>query len=385
MEIKNFYSTKGSAKFLGISVRKLQYLRQAGVLKPDKYGKNNSVFYSEQQLQNFLSVKSYRDDNNLEIMKVELQKSIKSDDETEHNSHLLSVLPPQHYNELTKVGNKLCKVEPGEYFKTAFDKAETIFVFARLDYENDDGVKISKKLDRVDDLILNAIYSFSRAGLKQFTARNILQHMFGNVSDHFQEESVNIIEEHLEKLMWARLTLTHKDGMGNDKAVTIRGQQYFPSMLRENLLDVTMLELKSPTFGKRMTVYRLNRKSALFKYAESLNQITSWSVKYMAVPCRKTLQNAVIINYLLTKIALIKNQKNHYLNVGILFDTLFLDLELDVNTRKKKKLIRDAIEQMMKYWVKIGLLYSYKFEKMGQAYYKMVFNVNLSEVIGDEQ
>ena len=152
-------------------------------------------------------------------------------------------------------------------------------------------------------------------------------------------------------------------------------------MLRENLLDVTMLELKSKVFGKRIMVYRLNRKSALFKYAESLNQITSWAAYYMAVPCRRTIQNAVIINYLLTKIALIKNQKNHYLNVGILFDTLFLDLQLDVTTRKKKKVIRDVVRQMLEYWVKIGLLYSYKFEKMGQAFYKIVFNVNLSEVV----
>ncbi len=376
------FSTKDSAKFLGISVRKFQYLRQAGVLKPDKYGRNNSVFYSEEQLKNFLSVKSYRDNNNLEIVRVELQKPIKSDVEHEQNNHFLNVLPSQHYNEITKLGDKLSNAEPGEYFKTAFNKAETVFVFARLDYEKDAGVKISKKLDRVDDLILNAIYSFSRAGCEHFTARNILQHVFGNVSDHFQEETVGIIEEHLEKLSWAKLTLTHKDSLGNDKALTVNGQKYFPSMLRENLLDVTMLELKSKVFGKRIMVYRLNRKSALFKYAESLNQITSWAAYYMAVPCRRTIQNAVIINYLLTKIALIKNQKNHYLNVGVLFDTLFFDLQLDVTTRKKKKAIRDVVRQMLEYWVKIGLLYSYKFEKMGQAFYKIVFNVNLSEVIG---
>ena len=294
--------TADAAKFLGISRSSLKNLRRAGKLKPDKYGKNNSIFYSKAQLKKFQNkvsqeIKLLDDSQMLELA------NTRNNAET-YLAH--SALPSQHYNEITKLGDKLSKAEPEEYFKTAFNKAETIFIFARLDYENDDGVKISKKLDRVDDLILNAIYSFSRAGFEHFTARNILQHVFGNVSDHFQGESVSIIEEHLEKLMWARLTLTHKDGMGNDKALTIRGQQYFPSMLRENLLDVTMLELKSKASGKRMIVYRLNKKSALFKYAESLNQITSWSVKYMAVPCRRTIQNAVIINYLLTKIALIK-------------------------------------------------------------------------------
>ena len=52
---EKFYSTKESAKFLKVSVRKLQYLRQSGKLIPDKTGKNNAVFYSEGQLKRFKS------------------------------------------------------------------------------------------------------------------------------------------------------------------------------------------------------------------------------------------------------------------------------------------------------------------------------------------
>lgn len=368
-----------AAKFLGITRMTLNRWIKAGKIVPMKTSAKGYSYFLMTQLEIFqkCNIQSATSENIQSVASEKIEQELQKLEKIPP-----MILPSQHYNEITKLGDKLSKAEPGEYFKTAFDKTETIFVFARLDYENDEEVKISKKLDKIDDLILNAIYSFSRAGVEHFTARNILQHVFGNVSDHFQEETVGTIEEHLEKLSWAKLTLTHKDSLGNDKALTIRGQQYFPSMLRENLLDVTMLELKSKVLGKRIMVYRLNRKSALFKYAESLNQITSWAVYYMAVPCRRTIQNAIIINYLLTKIALIKNQKNHYLNVGILFDTLFLDLQLDVNTRKKKKAIRDVVRQMMEYWVQIGLLYSYKFEKMGQAFYKIVFNVNLSEVIG---
>ena len=45
-----FYSTKEAADFLGISVRTIQNYRKAGILVPDKFGANNSVFYSEEQL-----------------------------------------------------------------------------------------------------------------------------------------------------------------------------------------------------------------------------------------------------------------------------------------------------------------------------------------------
>ena len=377
-----FYSTAESAKFLKVSVSTFQRLRRAGKVTPDKYGKNNAVFYSEEQLQRFLN-----STQNAVVAVPEVQVLEVNDEEIEVSDgviieYLNYSLPTQHFCEVTKLGDKLKIVEANRDFKTAFNKEKSIFTFVRLDYDHD-GVQFDGKIDVVDDLILNTIYSFSRAGFEYFTPREILQHVFGNVSDHFQQETVETVERHLDRMTYLKLTILMKDGMGNDIYANVRGQKYRPYSLKENLLDVSVLELRSKNFGRKLLVYKLNRKSPLFKYAEGLHQITSWSAIYMAVPCRKTIQNAVIINYLLTKISLIKNPKNHYLNTGILFETIYDELQLDVSTRKKKKNIRDAIKIMFDYWVKINLLISYKFVKNGQAYYKIVFNVNLSEVKGN--
>ena len=377
-----FYSTAESAKFLKVSVSTFQRLRRAGKVTPDKYGKNNAVFYSEEQLQRFLN-----STQNAVVAVPEVQVLEVNDEEIEVSDgviieYLNYSLPTQHFCEVTKLGDKLKIVEANRDFKTAFNKEKSIFTFARLDYDHD-GVQFDGKIDVVDDLILNTIYSFSRAGFEYFTPREILQHVFGNVSDHFQQETVETVERHLDRMTYLKLTILMKDGMGNDVYANVRGQKYRPYSLKENLLDVSVLELRSKNFGRKLLVYKLNRKSPLFKYAEGLHQITSWSAIYMAVPCRKTIQNAVIINYLLTKISLIKNPKNRYLNTGILFETIYDELQLDVSTRKKKKNIRDAIKIMFDYWVKINLLISYKFVKNGQAYYKIVFNVNLSEVKGN--
>ena len=57
MSDKKFYITDEAAKFLGISRSSLKNLRRTGKLVPDKYGKNNSVFYSEEQLQKYLDSK----------------------------------------------------------------------------------------------------------------------------------------------------------------------------------------------------------------------------------------------------------------------------------------------------------------------------------------
>lgn len=300
-------------------------------------------------------------------------------------------LPVQHVNNLTKLIRKFQQVEFGKDFRTAFNKSETLFTFFRLDY-NHAGVILDRKFDAVDELILNSIYSFG-LGLSTddegyyvknerpiFSARKILQHIFGNIEDHFQEEIVSVIDNHIDDMSYMKLTFDLRDNLGNSASLTVGGEQYRPVAVKESLLDASIIEFESRNFNRKFQVYRLNRKSPIFTFAEKIGQVTSWSAHYMAVPCRKTLQNAVITNYLLTKISLVRNKKNCYFNAGILVDTMFRDLNLEVSTRKKKKVILDSVKIMFDYWVRVGLLVSYNFEKMGQAFHKIVFKVNFSEV-----
>ena len=376
---EKFYSKQGAAKFLNVSGKTLQRLRRSGKLVPERFGQNNSVFYSESQLKRFkagaIVTSSVMDNSSYPVADSGVMV------------RLVDVLPSQHFSGVTKLMRKLQVVEIGQGFKTAFDRAGNLYMFARLDYA-DEKVSFSHKFDVADELILNALYSITRSAEADsngnylsekpvFGARRVLQHIFGNVADHFQDEIVEFVEKRLERLSWMKLTFDLRDNLGNSKAITVRGEKYRPVALRENLLDISVVDFENETRKRRFPIYRLNRKSPIFMYAEKLNQITSWSAHYMAVPCRKTIQNALIANYFLTKFSLIKNKSNHYLNTGILFETFFKDLGLDVATRKKKKVIRDTVSVMFDYWQKVGLISSYGFVKMGQAFYKIVFKVQL--------
>lgn len=367
------YSTLEAAQFLKIGVRTLQMWRKSGKIIPDKFGKNNTIFYSKVQLQKLQTVTNASKAN------------------VDAFEELVDCLPVQHFSEVTKLMKKLQIADLNQSFKTSFDSKQTIFSFARLDYSNGD-VVLDRKFDAIDELILNAIYSIARhnAGKHHgetpksdrkivFTARNILQHIFGNVPDHFQKEIVSVVEKHIEDLSYMKLTFNLMDRLGNDAYVTIRGEKYHLVSIRENLLDLSVVEFKSKTLNKKVKAYRLNSLPPIFRYAETLNQVTSWSSSYLAVPCRKTMQNAIISNYLLTRIALVRNKHNRYFNDGILFDTLHEDLHLDVSTRDKKKTIRDNIRTMLEYWKKINLITSYKFVKKGQRFYKIEFTVNVTE------
>lgn len=288
------------------------------------------------------------------------------------NESFKTNLPTEHQHNLTKLFSKLTVAPVGEIFVTPFNSEKTLITYAKLDYVCS-GLTFDRKLDEVDKLILNSIYSFYRAGNVLFTSRNILQHIFGNVADHFQSKLVEVVEHYLDELKYMRISMDLKDKYDNDASIKLNGEKYRPIALEENLLDVSILSMKSVKNSKIVKVYRINKLSPIFQYSEKLKQMTSWATNLMRVPVRKTLQNALLCNYLLVKISLIKNSSNHYKNNGILFQTIFDDLKLDVNTRDKKKNIRDSIRQMFDYWLKVGLIQAYKFEKKDQKFYKISF------------
>jgi DNA-binding transcriptional MerR regulator len=380
---KKLMKSGKAAEYLGVPHRTFQFWVKTRKLIPDVVTNGGHYFFSEENLARFKGTEEKTRNENSQNAQCEPPV-----DSKRAMVRLVEILPSQHFSGVTKLMRKLQAVEIGQGFKTAFDRTGNLYTFARLDYA-DEKVSFSGRFDVADELIMNALYSLTRnaladsdgtypvGGKPTFSSRRILQHIFGNVADHFQDEIVEFVEKRLERLSWMKLTFDLRDNLGNSKAITVRGEKYRPVALRENLLDMSVVDFENETRERKFPVYKLNRKSPIFMYAEKLNQITSWSAHYMAVPCRKTIQNALIANYFLTKFSLIKNKSNHYLNTGILFDTFFKDLGLDVTTRKKKKVVRDTVSVMFDYWQKVGLISSWGFVKMGQAFYKIVFKVNL--------
>ena len=427
MSDEKLYSTKQAAKFIGVSVRTLKYWRKNGKLVPDikgangkRGGRGKGAKYTLEQLKRVQKsetsaierVQSATQAGNEIVQEkigkrqivpqpivtrllysgstsevntadeetspgVEVEEFYFDDDDDDIiiiNDSFKATLPEEHRQNLTKLFNKLTVAPFGEPFATPFNSGKTLITYANLDYA-DSGVTFDRKFDVIDQLIMNSIYSFQRADTIFFTDRNILQHIFGNVADHFQSELVELIEQHMDKLKYMRISMDLKDKFGNNEHIKIHGEKYRPVELEESLLDVSILKMKSAKNSKIIKVYRINRLSPIFKYAEKLKQITSWQTELMKVPVRKTIQNALLCSYLLVKISLIKNFKNKYKNNGILFTTIHEDLNLDVDNRNKVKNIRDNIRKMFDYWLKIGLIKSYRFEKRGTSFYKISFTV----------
>ena len=160
MADEKFYSTGESARFLKVSVSTLQRLRRNGKLVPERFGKNNSVFYSEGQLKRFKD-KSVVIGTGIVVAQSVMDSLTCPVADVGVTVRLVDVLPSQHFSGVTKLMKKLQVAEIGCGFKTAFDKGRTLFIFARLDYA-DERVSFSGRFDVADELILNALYSITR-------------------------------------------------------------------------------------------------------------------------------------------------------------------------------------------------------------------------------
>lgn len=78
------------------------------------------------------------------------------------NESFKTNLPTEHQHNLTKLFSKLAVAPVGEIFATHFNSEKTLITYVKLDYVRS-GLTFDRKLDEVDKLILNSIYSFYRA------------------------------------------------------------------------------------------------------------------------------------------------------------------------------------------------------------------------------
>ena len=228
---QKLYTIKEAAQFLGVSVRTLKRWRKSGKLVPEikgdngrRGGRGKGDKYTLEQLKRVTHLIEKKGDtcnitgdneektrNRLPVPQPLVTRLLKGGTTTEVsmptekttssveveefyfddddivviNDSFKANLPAEYRQNLTKLFGKFTIAPIGEFFATEFNSTKTLMTYAKLDYENS-GVKFDKKFDKMHELILNSLYSFSRAENILFTSRNILQHFFGNVSDHFQ-------------------------------------------------------------------------------------------------------------------------------------------------------------------------------------------------------
>lgn len=240
-------------------------------------------------------------------------------------------------------------------------------VYVGIDYGNIPGVTISKELTLYDQEVQDAILSLYIAGNHYITYRMIYQTMTGASPNDIakasgiSKKSLSEIEESVTKLMYCGIVI---DASEEASAYGYEEFAYDGVLLPAE-------RIKAKINGVKVDCLHLLRVPVLYAYSNRKKQVSRVDIKLLDTPVRKTRENIILQGYLLRRI---EGMKGGHISNSIVYNTVFkaLGLNKDEITRKKKKLIRDNVLEILNTWKKDGYIKGFAEEMQGQSYYKVI-------------
>ena len=127
--------------------------------------------------------------------------------------------------------------------------------------------------------------------------------------------------------------------------------------------------------GQRVKAYHIFRESALYEYARQKNEIINVFAFMLELPdgVNLTRENIILQRYLLERIELARNPKNHMSNV-IKFEAIYELLGAQESSRDDKKRIRNTVKAFLNNWVDLKLIAGYNLILEG----RLIYGINIS-------
>lgn len=212
-------------------------------------------------------------------------------------------------------------------------KEKEVTVLAAINFDNVKDVKISKKLGHFDKRVYIATASLWNAGNKNVTLSKIHETM-GNTKRPSKNQIAKI-NTSITKMATARLYLDN-----------IIEAQKSKNKYKKFKYDGALLPMKriSATVRGQLSeaVIHLFEEPPLVTFARERNQITTFDVKLLQSPIRKTDANIALDDYLIERISGAKqsaSKGNKLVINSILFETVFQKLGI-INRVEKARTIK---------------------------------------------
>lgn len=198
-------------------------------------------------------------------------------------------------------------------------------------------------------------------GDTRFTPDMLVRAAYSDTSKRVTEKQRNEAMKSIDKMMRTVLDIDVSEEyrlyrkIGNDEELT----------LGENMLYARRAKLKHSN-GTISAGYELLRQPVLDVHAFNLSQIDHLENEIMEVSGGK--DDALLITYLGSRLATIKNSKNRMGN-RILLETIYKHMDLEDPNRQKRAQIKDKIESRLNEWENKGVIKSSKFIKEKGKYH----------------
>ena len=219
-------------------------------------------------------------------------------------------------------------------------------IYVMLDFNELDGVKISRPLTSFDKRVFIAISNKREAGQEILTFSQIYEAM-GGISRPDKSIRDRIIES-IETMSRAIVSID-----------TTEENKIYPRLDKivweSQLLHIE--KVKGYSRGQ-ITDYaiRIIETPKLYLFAKQRNQITSAPLELFESPISKTEANLSLEDYIFPRIARMRNSTK--ISRTILIETVCQ--KCNINTKKQRQRLPGKIEKYLKHYVSVGWIKSYK-------------------------
>ena len=228
-------------------------------------------------------------------------------------------------------------------------KGKTANILLLLNFDELEGVKISRTLTIYDKSVWNACANLARCGYEIVTAQDVYRFMGYN--NNLNQRDKKKILESIETIIRARVFINNKEEHALYK-------KYDEISLNTPLLAAEICKAKIGNTVVEEAI-RIIEPPKLFAIAEKRGQITTIPFAVLESPINKSNDIALITDYLLVRISRMKNSK--HIQRTILLDTLYdkCSITNSASDRVKKTRLPEKIDRLLKHYKSVGWIGGY--------------------------
>ena len=232
-------------------------------------------------------------------------------------------------------------------------KGKTANILLLLNFDELEGVKISRTLTIYDKSVWNACANLARCGYEIVTAQDVYRFMGYN--NNLNQRDKKKILESIETIIRARVFINNKEEHALYK-------KYDEISLNTPLLAAEICKAKIGNTVVEEAI-RIIEPPKLFAIAEKRGQITTIPFAVLESPINKNDDIALITDYLLMRISRMKNNK--HIQRTILLDTLYgkCNITDSASDRVKKTRLPEKINRLLNHYKSVGWIGGYQLTK----------------------
>ncbi|MBQ3064805.1 MAG: hypothetical protein IJC98_01060 [Clostridia bacterium] len=280
---------------------------------------------------------------------------------------LRSIIPKDVFITNSRVANELRHMSPNEEhtFTVGRRGNQLVEIKTTINFIDNKNIQLANNasVTAYDKIVHDAVCSLYAAGNETFTPEMVYRAMNGMIQSEFvSPKSIKMIVDSLEKMRVTDIVIDYTEQL----RMTNPGESV--DLARVSGAMLMMQKVTVSTGGVTKWAYRIVASPIIYEYSKMIKQIIPIPLTLLNTKetTRSTDTVIIIRQYILQRVELMKNKKNHMNSRVISYDSIYELLDAP-DDRKLRATIRSQTERLLDNYVRIQYIAGYEIVKRGRA------------------